>query len=424
MAGKWQDVKLGDVITLKRGYDLPKRKRNPGSVPVVSSAGFSGHHDEAKANPPGVVVGRYGTLGEVYYVEEPFWPLNTALYVQDFKGNDPRFVSYLLETIHYRAAVDKAAVPGVNRNDLHQFRVKLPPLGEQKAIADQLGTLDDKIDLNRRMNETLESMARAIFKSWFVDFDPVIDNALRAGNPIPEEFADRAAARREALDAGNPVVGDEVGSLFPGGFEKSDLGPVPVGWKPGVIGDQFDLTLGLSPPGSTYNEDGEGVPFYQGRKDFGFRYPGYRVYCTEPKRFAEKGDSLVSIRAPVGDVNMARERCCIGRGVAALRHQAGSRSYTYYAMKTLAGRFARFNAEGTVFGSIGKRDFLALDWVCAKNGIVDLFEKQLSPLDEQITVNERNTRSLGATRDTLLPKLMAEEVLFEERGEVSCPSVR
>lgn len=136
---------------------------------MVSSGGPSGTHSEAKVRGPGVVTGRYGTLGQVFFVEGPFWPLNTTLYVCDFKGNDPRFISYFLRTIDYLAYSDKAAVPGVNRNHLHEARVRWPNVETQREVASVLGALDDKIELNRRMSETLEGMTRALFKAWFVD---------------------------------------------------------------------------------------------------------------------------------------------------------------------------------------------------------------------------------------------------------------
>ena len=145
LSSQWREMPLGDVVELKRGYDLPKKKRIAGSVPLVSSSGISDYHAEAKVRGPGVVTGRYGTLGQVYFLRDDFWPLNTTLYVRDFKGNDPRFIAYFLESLDFSAYSDKAAVPGLNRNHLHQALVRLPPLPEQRAIAHVLGTLDDKI---------------------------------------------------------------------------------------------------------------------------------------------------------------------------------------------------------------------------------------------------------------------------------------
>jgi len=165
MSSKWKDCLLGDVINLKRGYDLPKAKRQKGSVPLVSSAGISDFNSQVKVKGPGVVTGRYGTIGNVYFIKEDFFPLNTTLYVQDFKGNDERFISYFLLTIDFWSCADKAAVPGVNRNHLHLLSTKLPPLSEQKAIAHILGIFDEKIELNRKINETLEGIAKSLFKS-------------------------------------------------------------------------------------------------------------------------------------------------------------------------------------------------------------------------------------------------------------------
>ena len=109
-AGKWREAHLGDVIELKRGYDLPQRERIPGSIPLVSSSGVTDYHADAKVTGPGVVTGRYGTLGQVFFVPNDFWPLNTTLYVRDFKGNDPRFISYFLRGLDFFAYSDKAAV--------------------------------------------------------------------------------------------------------------------------------------------------------------------------------------------------------------------------------------------------------------------------------------------------------------------------
>jgi type I restriction enzyme S subunit len=210
---------------------------------------------------------------------------------------------------HIRAIAVGATMPSLNTSLLSDVSIPHPvDIAEQRAIAHILGTLDDKIELNRRMNETLEAMARALFKSWFVNFDPV--RAKAEGRPpgLPKPLAD----------------------LFPARLVDSELGEIPEGWGVGCVDDEFDLTMGQSPPGETYNEVGEGVPFYQGRADFGSRFPTRRVYCTAPTRLAQVGDTLVSVRAPVGDINMATEDCAIGRGVAAARHKSGSRPLCQY----------------------------------------------------------------------------------------------
>ncbi|MGP8320451.1 MAG: restriction endonuclease subunit S, partial [Methanosarcinaceae archaeon] len=305
---------------------------------------------------------------------------------------DPGYLSWFFGHPIFKEYIRRIAVgatmPSLNTKILRDVPIYFPPLPEQRAIAHILGSLDDKIELNRRMNETLEAMAQAIFKSWFVDFDPV-------------------RAKAEGRDTGLP---NEIADLFPDSFEDSELGAVPEGWKQTTIHDEFNLTMGQSPPGSTYNETGEGLPFFQGRRDFGFRYPANRVYCTATKRIAEHRDTLVSVRAPVGSVNMAAERCCVGRGVAGIRHKSGSRSYTYYAMHTLRNHFNRFESEGTVFGAINKKQFEGIMWIAPPTLLVGGFEHIAFPFDERIESNEQESATLATLRDTLLPKLLSGEL--------------
>jgi type I restriction enzyme S subunit len=309
---------------------------------------------------------------------------------------DNSFLKYLMQSAdvqsQLRARATGTTVLGIKQSELRKVLLKFPPLDEQRAIAHILGTLDDKIELNRRMNETLESIARALFQSWFVDFDPV-------------------RAKAEGRDTGLPK---HIADLFPDSFEESELGEIPKGWAVGSVDDEFDLTMGQSPPGETYNEVGEGLPFYQGRADFGVRFPTRRVYCTAPTRLAAAGDTLVSVRAPVGDINMATERCAIGRGVAAVRHKTGSRSYSYQFMRSIDDVFARFEAEGTVFGSIGKKDFHAIPCAAPSRGLVAALEGCLSSIDDRIEVNERESRALTTLRDTLLPKLISGELRIKD----------
>jgi type I restriction enzyme S subunit len=164
----WQTYRLGDVITLKRGHDLPESQRHDGEVPIVSSSGITGYHNEPKAKAPGVVTGRYGTLGEVFYIEQDYWPLNTALYVTDFKGNHPKFVAYFLQNVLKNYQSDKAAVPGVNRNDLHDMKIRSTDPQSQEKIASILSVYDDLIENNQRRMALLEEAARQLYREWFV----------------------------------------------------------------------------------------------------------------------------------------------------------------------------------------------------------------------------------------------------------------
>jgi type I restriction enzyme S subunit len=296
--------------------------------------------------------------------------------------------SEITKWLQHLAESRSGTFPQITFDQVATLELPLPPLSEQRAIAHILGTLDDKIELNRRMNETLEAMARALFKSWFVDFDPV-------------------RAKAEGRDPGLPKP---IADLFPDSFEDSALGEIPKGWQCSNVGKHFKLTMGQSPPGSTYNESGNGLPFFQGRTDFGFRFPSRRVFCTAPTRLAEVGDTLVSVRAPVGDVNIAIEPCAVGRGVAAVRHLSGSSSFTYHAMHNLGDHFGKFEGEGTVFGSINKADFERLPFVAPPQAVLDCFERLASPVDDRVESNEGESRILAALRDSLLPKLVSGEL--------------
>lgn len=172
----WQETTLGDFVTLQRGHDLPDQERRSGKVPIIGSAGITGYHDTAIAKGPGVTVGRSGaSFGVVTYSPVDYWPHNACLYVIDFHGNDERFAYYYLKSLDFSSFNSGSAQPSLNRNFIHPIKIIVPPILEQRAIAWMLGALDDKIELNRRMNRTLESMARAVFRQWFVEDEEVGD---------------------------------------------------------------------------------------------------------------------------------------------------------------------------------------------------------------------------------------------------------
>lgn len=322
-----------------------------------------------KANPQNfdVVLSRRCNPGETAFVDGDIqFALGQNLVLLRSDGSQiyPPFLRWLVRGTEWWQQVGKflnvgAVFDSLKCADIPKFELPIPPMNEQRAIAHVLGTLDDKIELNRRMNETLEAMARALFKSWLID---------PTRNGLPED------------------------------------------WREGVVSEEFYLMMGQSPPGESYNERGVGIAFFQGRADFGFRYPNPRVFCTAPTRFADAGDTLVSVRAPVGDVNMAETKCCVGRGVAAVRHKSLSSSYTYYIMKSLQSVFDNFEAEGTVFGSISKVDFQKLGCVVPPSHVIEAFERFASPIDQLIENNEKESRTLAALRDALLPKLLSGEL--------------
>jgi type I restriction enzyme S subunit len=399
MGAEWNEAALGDVIELKRGYDLPQQKRSAGKVPIVSSSGVTDYHSVAMVKGPGVVTGRYGTLGQVFYIAEDFWPLNTTLYVRDFKGNDPRFISYLLRSVDFLLYSDKAAVPGLNRNHLHLARVRFPVrAAEQRAIAHILGTLDDKIELNRRMNETLEAIARALFKSWFVDFDLV-------------------RAKAEGGDAGLPT---HLADLFPNSFEGSELGEIPEGWRVMPISELGSVVGGSTPSTKEPGFWDNGCHYWATPKDLsGLRTPlllstGRKITDAGLAQIGSgllpPGTVLLSSRAPIGYLAVSEVPVAINQGfIAILPSQGISNLFLLYWAEWAHDEIVS-RANGSTFLEISKANFRPIPVVAPPNDILDAFEQIVRPIYSRLVLNERASRTLAGIRDTLLPKLISGEL--------------
>jgi type I restriction enzyme S subunit len=289
---EWPLVPLGELTENRDGRRVPVKEndRKAGPYPYYGASGIVDRVDGYLFDGEYLLIGEDGEnlrtrqTPIAFMATGKFWVNNHAHIVRGNHRADTRFLSYVLSQTDISGYLTGSTMPKLTQGNLNRLPVIAPPLAEQKAIAAVLGALDDKIELNRRMNATLEAMARALFQSWFVDFDPV--------------RAKQEGRKPTGMD-------DATAALFPDSFKHEADGAVPKGWNLGMVKDVFDLTMGQSPPGDTYNENGNGIPFYQGRTDFGSRFPTRRMFCTSPKRYAKPGDTLVSVRAPVGDINMA-----------------------------------------------------------------------------------------------------------------------
>lgn len=271
---------------------------------------------------------------------------------------DYLFLYYLLR--YYKDAIENlgsgTTFKEVSGSTMRNVKVKVPVLfSEQKKIASVLGAIDDKIEENERINNNLEQQAQAIYQQMF------IDNARS-------------------------------------------------NWAEGTLSDIADITMGQSPSGSSYNEDGTGTIFFQGRAEFGFRFPSVRLYTTEPKRMARSNDTLMSVRAPVGDLNVAHTDCCIGRGLAAIHSKNNHQSFVLYTMFSLKKQLDVFNGEGTVFGSINRNSLNEMPILIPSSEKLDEFEALVSPMDAAIRNNYDEICRLEQLRDSLLPQLMSGEL--------------
>jgi type I restriction enzyme S subunit len=374
---------LGDFVTLQRGHDLPEEQRRPGRVPILGSFGVTGWHDEPKSRGPGVTVGRSGaSFGVVNFTPSDYWPLNTALYVVNFHGNDERFAYYFLKSMDFRSYNSGSAQPSLNRNHIHPVPVDVPPVAEQRAIARFLGALDDKIGINHRMSETLEVSARTLFNSWFVDFDPV-------------------RAKFESRDLG---FSQALADQFPASFEDSLLGSIPKGWSIKAIGDLADVAGGSTPSTQEPAYWDGGMHHWATPKDLS------AVTVPIGTGLLPVGTVLLSSRAPIGYLAIAEIPVAINQGFIAMRAKKGVSNLFLLLWASAAKEAILSRANGSTFLEISKSSFRPIPVVVPGALVMQAFDRLARPLYERIVVCERETRALAAVRDTLLPRLVSGEL--------------
>ena len=404
MAGRtWTRMPLGDFVTLQRGHDLPEVVRRPGNKPVLGSFGVTGWHDEARSAGPGVTVGRSGaSLGVVSYSPVDYWPLNTALYVTDFHGNDQLFAYYFLKQFDFRVYNSGSAQPSLNRNFIHPVPVDVPPLSEQRAIAHILGTLDDKIELNRRMNATLEAMARALFKDWFVDFGPT----------------------RTKIEGRDPYLAPEIWDLFPDRL--GDDGK-PEGWEEKPLSRFFSILGGGTP--KTKEADYWGGDIFWYSVVDAPNSSGLYVFDTEKKitqrglnessaKLVREGTTIISARGTVGTLAMAAQDMTFNQSCYGLQGTGNvGDCLTYLATKHMVSRLQAM-AHGSVFSTITASTFESLMLQKPDGDIFPTFDKAVSPLFSKIKANGEESRTLVQSRDLLLPKLMSGEIRVSDADKI------
>ena len=401
----FEKTPLNEFITLQRGFDLPKGDRAEGTVPVVASTGVGGYHDSAKVDAPGVVIGRSVSIGGGQYIQEPFWPLNTTLWVKDFKGHDPRFIYYLMRSIDFTKFNVGSGVPTLNRNHLSSLLVNELGLDREKAISKQLGDIDDKIALNTQTNQTLEQIAQAIFKSWFVDFDPV--------------KAKMNGEQPEGMDAA-------TASLFPEKLVESELGLIPEGWPVDQVGNHIDVTKGKSYKSAELQESTTAlVTLKSFKRGGGYRMDGLKEYTGKykPQQVIEAGDLVMSLT----DVTQAAE--IVGKpalvidapqydtlvaslDVAILSpKETDAKQYFYGLMSTYRfHRYAESFATGTTVLHLSPKGITTFEFACPSAELVKKYHEFAAPIFAKIEANILESQELAKLRDTLLPKLLSGEI--------------
>lgn len=380
---EWKEVRLGDILNFRRGHDLPHSAMKPGNIPVAGSNGVIGYHDTATPIKPILTIGRSGNVGKPYFYEEA-WAHNTTLYVDDFKGNDPKFLYYLCQTMPFANFGGGSAVPTLNRNHIHPLETKIPvKVEDQRRIASILSSLDRKIELNNKINADLEEMAQAIFKNWFVDFEPFKD----------------------------------------GKFVDSELGMIPEGWKVGRLDEIADVVGGSTPSKAKpeyYTQKGiawltpkdlsNHPAVYTSRGEIDITEEGYNSTST---KLMPKGTILFTSRAPIGYISIAQNDICTNQGFKSLVPKKAGTCFLYCFLKYVTPEIEN-KSTGSTFKEASGSLMKSLQVIMPEQKVFEDFETIVSPLFARIESLEKENSRLSLLRDTLLPRLMSGELEIPE----------
>lgn len=401
-------VPLNELIILQRGFDLPANQRISGNIPVVASTGIVGFHNTPKVKAPGVVIGRSGSIGGGQYVTEDFFPLNTTLYVKDFKGHNPKYIYYLLKSIDFKKFNVGTGVPTLNRNHLSSLLIKKLPIETENIIANILGKLDDKITLNTQTNQTLEQIAQAIFKHWFIDFAPVHAkaNALARGETIEQAelaamacLSGKTVEKITALKAQDPTAYHQLqqtAAAFPSEFVETEMGKVPKGWE----WLKIEQVVKKIPVGKKYSQKNT--------------FPEGHIPVLDQGKSGIIGfhNDTAGVKASIQDpvIVFANHTCYMRlihfdfsaiQNVFAFKGQDVNIYWLYLA--TLGRqRFVEYKGHFP--------DFLIKQIVVPPKELTEIFGNIVKDSFSKIALNLNTNEKLAKTRDLLLPKLLNKDI--------------
>jgi len=396
----WPLVPARELFKLTYGRGLAARARRPGNVPVYGTNGRCGSHDAALFEGPGVILGRkgQGPLG-VEWSDGPYWVIDTAYTLTPLRQNiDLRFAYYLLKFIGLNHLKDGTSNPTLSRETFGAQALPFPPIRFQRAVAQLLGTLDDKIELNHRMNATLEAMARALFRSWFVDFDPVRAKMAGRDTGLPKEIAD----------------------LFPDRMVDSEQGEIPESWEVSEIGSEVKAVGGATPSTKEPVYWNGGQHCWATPKDLS-KLPSPALLGTD-RRITDaglrkissgllpRGTVLLSSRAPIGYLAIAEVPTAVNQGFIAMICQ--KRLPALYVLSWCHDNLERIKdvSGGSTFAEISKQTFRPLPVVVPPESVLGVYDETSRSLHDRVVSNTRESGMLASLRDALLPKLVSGEL--------------
>lgn len=363
--GNWKNGELGDFVTLKRGFDLPQQKREDGQVPIFSSSGITGTHSTAMVKAPGVITGRYGTIGEVFYAAKDFWPLNTTLFVEDFHGNDAKFIYYFLKTLEWSKFTSASAVPGINRNTVHKEIVSLPDIETQRRIASTLSMFDEKIKINTEINDNLEQQAMALYRQMFVENNNDARRECRA-----DEYFDisigKTPPRKEA--------------------QWFSMNPTDCIWV--SISDMGRCGM--------YIADSSEYLTHESVDKFNIKVvPDNTV--------------LLSFKLTVGRVAITDGAMVTNEAIAHFKTDKPEiNEYLYCYLKDF--NYQTMGSTSSIATAVNSKIIKAMPFVIPTDAELVSFHSATAPMFEMIKTRQRENTRLAELRDSLLPKLMSGEI--------------
>lgn len=407
MNNRIEYIRYGDIADFRNGLNFSKASHGRGCL-LLGVSDFKrnfmpNYNTLSEINPDGIVKkedylkkgdlvfvrsnGNKALVGRSLYIDSEQSLLYSGFCIRARLVSDlidPLFLAYFSKTKWFKSSISHA--DGTNINNLNQDilgDVQIPIYSKslQSKIISVLSALNNKIEINNKINNELEVLAKTLYDYWFIQFD------------FPDSKGKPYKSSGGAME-----------------FNKKLKREIPVGWADKELTDIANITMGQSPAGSTYNSDGNGTIFFQGSTDFGWLFPTTRQYTTAPNRMAKKGDLLVSVRAPVGDMNIAKEDCCIGRGLSALNSKDGYDGFLFYVMKYFKQIFDRRNAEGTTFGAITKDDLHSLALAYPTEDLLKKYDDIVSNYNKMIFERSLENIELLKLRDWLLPMLMNGQV--------------
>ena len=399
---RWRTDRWGELVTLEYGRALRDYETGQGAFRVYGTNGPIGWHDEALSEGPTVVVGRKGAYRGVHYSPDPCFVIDTAFYVKPKRDIDVRWAYYTLLMADINGMDSGSAIPSTSRSDFYGLSVSVPPRFEQRAIAHVLGTLNDKIELNHRMNATLEAMARALFKSWFVDFDPVRSKVAGRDTGLPTEIAE----------------------LFPDRLMGSVLGEIPMGWDIGTLAQHLKVAKGVSYKGRGLGRDG--IPLHNlnsVHEGGGYKYEGIKYYTGDhaDRHVVRPGDVIIA------NTEQGHDRLLIGYAaiVPSFFGEYGICSHHLYRLRPrrngqLTTRFLQQLLNSPMMHDIVSGyangttvNMLPVDAVqmpmlaVPPRTLIDRYDAIASEIEHRREQIVGESRTLEVIRDRLLPKLVS-----------------